>query len=113
MSDFTLKQCADYINEKIYVKDISLQNYITTDNILQNKQGVQTALSLPAQEGKLNAFKKDDILLANIRPYLKKFGTLILMVVAQQMFWLFVPKKILIVAFCFMRYFVMIFLFMQ
>lgn len=72
MSDFTLKQCADYINEKIYVKDISLQNYITTDNILQNKQGVQTALSLPAQEGKLNAFKKDDILLANIRPYLKK-----------------------------------------
>lgn len=72
MSDFTLKQCADYINEKIYVKDINLQNYITTDNILQNKQGVQTALSLPAQEGKLNAFKKDDILLANIRPYLKK-----------------------------------------
>ena len=72
MSDFTLKQCADYINEKNYVKDISLQNYITTDNILQNKQGIQTALSLPAQEGKLNAFKKGDILLANIRPYLKK-----------------------------------------
>lgn len=72
MSDFTLKQCADYINEKIYVKDINLQNYITTDNILQNKQGIQTALSLPAQEGKVNAFKKGDILLANIRPYLKK-----------------------------------------
>ena len=72
MSDFTLKQCADYINEKIYVKDISIQDYITTDNILQNKQGIKAALSLPAQGSKATAFKKGDILLANIRPYLKK-----------------------------------------
>ena len=67
-----LKNYAAYVNNKIDVCEISLNQYISTDNILQNKQGIECAASLPIQGGKVTAFKKGDILLANIRPYLKK-----------------------------------------
>ena len=67
-----LKNYAAYVNNKIDVCEISLNQYISTDNILQNKQGIECAASLPIQGGKITAFKKGDILLANIRPYLKK-----------------------------------------
>lgn len=67
-----LKNHATYINNKVDTNEISLSQYISTDNILQNKQGIECATSLPIQGGKVTAFKKGDILLANIRPYLKK-----------------------------------------
>ena len=67
-----LKNHATYINNKVDTNEISLGQYISTDNILQNKQGIECATSLPIQGGKVTAFKKGDILLANIRPYLKK-----------------------------------------
>ena len=67
-----LKDHATYINNKVDTNEISLSQYISTDNILQNKQGIECATSLPIQGGKVTAFKKGDILLANIRPYLKK-----------------------------------------
>ena len=67
-----LKNHATYINNKVDTSEISLSQYISTDNILQNKQGIECATSLPIQGGKVTAFKKGDILLANIRPYLKK-----------------------------------------
>ncbi len=67
-----LKNHAAYINNKVDTNEISLSQYISTDNILQNKQGIECATSLPIQGGKVTSFKKGDILLANIRPYLKK-----------------------------------------
>lgn len=67
-----LENHATYINNKVDTNEISLSQYISTDNILQNKQGIECATSLPIQGGKVTAFKKGDILLANIRPYLKK-----------------------------------------
>ena len=67
-----LKNHATYINNKVDTNEISLSQYISTDNILQNKQGIKCATSLPIQGGKVTSFKKGDILLANIRPYLKK-----------------------------------------
>lgn len=67
-----LKNHTTYINNKVDTNEISLSQYISTDNILQNKQGIECATSLPIQGGKVTAFKKGDILLANIRPYLKK-----------------------------------------
>ena len=67
-----LKDHATYINNKVDTNEISISQYISTDNILQNKQGIECATSLPIQGGKVTAFKKGDILLANIRPYLKK-----------------------------------------
>ena len=51
--------------------DVDMESYITTDNMLQNCEGIRP------YEGTDNitsaiAYKKGDILLSNIRPYLKK-----------------------------------------
>ena len=67
-----LKNHAVYISEKISSHILSVTNYITTDNILQNKQGKIAATSLPAKVGKVTKYSACDILVANIRPYLKK-----------------------------------------
>ncbi|SDW61790.1 restriction endonuclease subunit S [Streptococcus equinus] len=65
-----LSEVAHYASEKISVESIKLPEYITTDNLLQNKQGKTIAENLPKQ--KVTKFEKGDILVANIRPYLKK-----------------------------------------
>jgi type I restriction enzyme S subunit len=72
MNSYPLKKCADYVSEKISTNQLNVSDYVTTDNILQNKQGITTASSLPAQIGKVTKYRSGDILLANIRPYLKK-----------------------------------------
>ena len=65
-----LSNVSCYVTEKISVDNIDISEYITTDNLLQNKRGRVIAEKLPTQ--KVTKFKKDDILIANIRPYLKK-----------------------------------------
>ena len=49
----------------------NLQNYITTDNILPNKQGITKAEYIPTY-GNVLRYEEYDILIANIRPYFKK-----------------------------------------
>lgn len=61
-----------YVTEKIHTNCLSLQDYVTTENLLQNKQGLTCVDALPAKDANVTAFKKGDILIANIRPYLKK-----------------------------------------
>lgn len=46
-------------------------NYISTENILQNFEGIQSSPSIPANTNVIE-YQKGDILLSNIRPYLKK-----------------------------------------
>ena len=65
-----LSNVSSYVTEKISVDSIDISEYITTDNLLQNKKGRVIAEKLPTQ--KVTRFKKNDILIANIRPYLKK-----------------------------------------
>ena len=65
-----LSNVSSYVTEKISVDSIDISEYITTDNLLQNKRGRVIAEKLPTQ--KVTKFKQDDILIANIRPYLKK-----------------------------------------
>ena len=65
-----LSNVSCYVTEKISVDSIDISEYITTDNLLQNKKGRVIAEKLPTQ--KVTRFKKNDILIANIRPYLKK-----------------------------------------
>ena len=65
-----LSNVSCYVTEKISVDSIDISKYITTDNLLQNKKGRVIAEKLPTQ--KVTRFKKNDILIANIRPYLKK-----------------------------------------
>ena len=68
----TLSSIADYVTDKIGSNDISLNEYVTTDCILQNKKGREIATNLPPQPCSLTHYKRGDVLIANIRPYLKK-----------------------------------------
>ena len=45
--------------------------YVGVENLLQNKSGKKSAEKIPT-EGKTLGYQKDDILIGNIRPYLKK-----------------------------------------
>ncbi len=67
-----LRDVATYSNERISLNEITLETYVTTDNLLQNKQGKVKAEKLPPQAGNVTQFCSGDILIANIRPYLKK-----------------------------------------
>ena len=67
-----LSDIATYVIDKISSSDISLEEYVTTDCIKQNKRGREIATNLPPQSCSLIYYKPGDILIANIRPYLKK-----------------------------------------
>lgn len=56
---------------KIKVSSLSLDNYVSTENILPNKSGICGAANLPNTSLTV-AFNFGDILLSNIRPYFKK-----------------------------------------
>lgn len=60
-----------YVNETIATSELSKFNYISTENMLPNKNSIEPASSLPNQKV-VKAFKKGDILISNIRPYFKK-----------------------------------------
>ncbi len=68
----SLKKVAKYSEARIPIKDVTINNFVTTDNLLQNKLGITKATSLPPQDGNMTAYFKNDILIGNIRPYLKK-----------------------------------------
>ena len=67
-----LKDVAKYSEDRVSLDKITLETYVTTDNLLQNKQGKVIAEKLPPQGGSVTKFNNGDILIANIRPYLKK-----------------------------------------
>lgn len=67
-----LADIAEYVTDKISSNDVSLNNYVTTDSLLQNKRGRECAQNLPPMPCALMHFQPKDILIANIRPYLKK-----------------------------------------
>lgn len=67
-----LESIANYVSDRISSKSISLEQYVTTDCLLQNKKGREFATNLPPQSCTLIHYKPNDVLVANIRPYLKK-----------------------------------------
>jgi len=62
---------AVFVNEKIPVEQVALENYVSTENILQDFGGVARASKLPTM-GTVTRFRNLDTLVSNIRPYLKK-----------------------------------------
>lgn len=56
---------------KVSVSTLTLQTYVSTENMLPNKGGIIVANSLPTVEF-TQEYKKGDILVSNIRPYFKK-----------------------------------------
>lgn len=63
----TLKNVCEY--RKIR-RTTEKKNYVSTENIMQNFQGVERFISAEYISG--DGFNKNDILMGNIRPYLKK-----------------------------------------
>lgn len=59
-----------YVSDKIPVKQVRLADYVSTENLLQNRGGLSVANKLPS--GKVTAFQAGDVLVSNIRPYFKK-----------------------------------------
>ncbi|MBE4146411.1 restriction endonuclease subunit S [Vibrio cholerae] len=62
---------AIFVKEKGKVSSLTLDTYISTENILPDYQGVVTASKLPPS-GSFTLYKNNDVLISNIRPYLKK-----------------------------------------
>ena len=71
----TLSQICEIVSDKLPVNELINANltstYISTENMLPNKGGVVDPSSVPTT-GKVTAYKTDDVLVSNIRPYFKK-----------------------------------------
>ena len=70
-ADNTLSAIAPFVTKSIKYNYIASETYITTDNMLQNKMGV-VPFAGEANISSITEYKKGDILISNIRPYLKK-----------------------------------------
>ena len=69
--EIALNIIAPYVADTIKIEEISLDAYITTDNMLQNKLGVIPFVGTP-NISSITKYNENDILISNIRPYLKK-----------------------------------------
>ncbi|HIF9250969.1 TPA: restriction endonuclease subunit S [Photobacterium damselae] len=67
----TLSDVAKYCSARTNTDSITLENYISTENMLVEKKGVTAASKLPTAKT-VAAYKQGDILVSNIRPYFKK-----------------------------------------
>lgn len=66
-----IKDVAYFVTDKVPCSCLSNTNYIGVDNIKPNKQGIIPSTYKPI-DGSATKFEEDDILIGNIRPYLKK-----------------------------------------
>src|SRR5690606_36986841 len=66
-----LNDLCDYSNKRILMNELNLDNYISTENMLQDRAGVVSASNLPTATNVTN-FEIGNILISNIRPYFKK-----------------------------------------
>jgi len=66
-----LKNIAEYSKDRISFDELDENNYIGVDNLLQNKMGKTISTHVPIS-GNSTKFLKNDILIGNIRPYLRK-----------------------------------------
>lgn len=67
----TLGEVAEFRNTKINVSDITIDNYISAENMVKDRGGIVQCVSFP-EDGRCTEFRIGDILLSNIRPYFKK-----------------------------------------
>ena len=67
----TLGDVSEFSKERVNTQNLSSDNYVATENMLQDYQGIIEASSFPTNTNVIK-FNKGDVLLSNIRPYLKK-----------------------------------------
>lgn len=66
-----LSDVAFYSKDRIIYSELNENNYVGVDNLLQNKLGKTISNHVP-NNGNSTKFIEEDILIGNIRPYLKK-----------------------------------------
>ena len=66
-----LKDVAEFQKSRIPADGLDESCYISTENLIPNFGGIKEAFSIPTN-GNVMAIKPNDILISNIRPYLKK-----------------------------------------
>lgn len=71
MKEVELKDIARLRTTKIECSSVSNDSYIGTDNMRQDKAGITPSIYAP-KTGTTPAYHVNDILISNIRPYLKK-----------------------------------------
>jgi len=67
----TLGDIAEIISERVGIEDVTIDSYISTDNMVNNYGGVVKAVKIPSTTS-ANCFRANDILFSNIRTYFKK-----------------------------------------
>ena len=60
-----------FVSDKCQVKEVSVENYISTENMVPNFGGVTLASGVPLA-GSVTKFSVGDTLFSNIRTYFKK-----------------------------------------
>lgn len=71
LHEVSIKDICDLITVKTNIKNASIENYISTENMLSNFGGVEHAEKLPSSNT-VNTFIPQDVLFSNIRTYFKK-----------------------------------------
>ncbi|EOC6624430.1 restriction endonuclease subunit S [Cronobacter sakazakii] len=66
-----LDTIADFVSEKISIDKITPAHYVSTENLLSDFGGINPATKLPSVSS-ATSFRLKDILVSNIRPYLRK-----------------------------------------
>ena len=67
----TLEDVMNFSTTRVNSSELNEDNYVSTENMLQDFQGVVEAKSVP-EDVNVISFSCGDILISNIRPYLKK-----------------------------------------
>ena len=60
-----------FADGRVAVADLDLDSYISTENMLPNKEGITRSSGLPTVSH-TQAYQVDDVLVSNIRPYFRK-----------------------------------------
>ena len=67
----TLGELAEYSQTRISYAELNGSNYVGVESLLQNRAGKTDSIRTP-ESGRLTQYSANDILIGNIRPYLKK-----------------------------------------
>ena len=68
---YTLEDVMNFSTTRVNSSELNEDNYVSTENMLQDYQGIVDAKSVP-EDVNVISFSCGDILISNIRPYLKK-----------------------------------------
>ena len=66
-----LSEVCEYARARMSATELSLENYVSVENLLSDKRGKENSTFAP-KEGNFIEYLNNDVLLGNIRPYLKK-----------------------------------------